>query len=255
MRADYGYFAPASPAWSDITGKVKSQVASGVYVIPANNDFAGDDPAPNIPKRLRVEYNLNGGDTTLEVKEGESLTLPQSATVIQALYGDLDKTNRVVDVTEKLASRVDHGRLSVGAGNALAGSDPAELVPKELRVDYLLDGVAKHIAVQENDTLVLPPGVSIGQAPQFEVLATAGDSAVSLRANGSVELTAADGKLLRADATDVPAPHAIGGPWDLSFPPNWGAPPSVTLDKLSSWTENANDGVRYFSGTATYEKK
>ena len=53
----------------------------------------------------------------------------------------------------------------------------------------------------------------------------------------------------------MPAPQEITGAWDLSFPPNWGAPPSVTLDKLISWTGHTNDGVRYFSGTATYDKE
>ena len=60
---------------------------------------------------------------------------------------------------------------------------------------------------------------------------------------------------MRAAATDLPAPQEITGAWDLSFPPNWGAPPSVTLDKLISWTDHTNAGVRYFSGTATYEKE
>ena len=29
----------------------------------------------------------------------------------------------------------------------------------------------------------------------------------------------------------------------------------ITLGKLISWTDHSNDGVRYFSGTATYEKE
>ena len=33
-----------------------------------------------------------------------------------------------------------------------------------------------------------------------------------------------------------------------------GAPPSITLDKLASWSENADPGVKYFSGTGTYTK-
>ncbi len=256
MRAGYGYFAPASPAWSDLTEKVKTLVTGGTLVIPANNDFAGDDPAPDVPKRLRVEYSLNGSDNTREVAEGESLTLPQSATVIQAFYGELDKTNRVVDLTGKIASMVKQGRLSVLADNNLAGGDPAEMVPKELRVDYSLDGVTKHITVSENDMLVLPPESSIGRAPQFELRVEADDSpTVGMWDNGSVDLTTASGKMLRVDATDVPVPQPIGGSWDLSFPPNWGAPPSVTLDKLISWTDHADDGVRYFSGTATYDKE
>ena len=47
---------------------------------------------------------------------------------------------------------------------------------------------------------------------------------------------------------------AVQGPWDVSFPPNWGAPPRIKLDKLVSWTESSEDGVKYFSGTATYTK-
>jgi hypothetical protein len=46
----------------------------------------------------------------------------------------------------------------------------------------------------------------------------------------------------------------VTGPWTLSFPANWGAPPSVPMAKLTSWTESADAGVKYFSGTATYTK-
>jgi len=46
----------------------------------------------------------------------------------------------------------------------------------------------------------------------------------------------------------------LTGPWAVSFPPNFGAPPSVRMDKLASWTESADPGVMYFSGTATYTK-
>ena len=42
--------------------------------------------------------------------------------------------------------------------------------------------------------------------------------------------------------------------WTLSFPAHWGAPPSVTMPKLVSWTSNTDPGVKYFSGTATYSK-
>jgi hypothetical protein len=51
------------------------------------------------------------------------------------------------------------------------------------------------------------------------------------------------------DATET----EISGPWELNFPPNWGAPPSVVFDQLISWTESENQGIKYFSGTATYQ--
>ena len=44
----------------------------------------------------------------------------------------------------------------------------------------------------------------------------------------------------------------IRGPWTLSFPEHWGAPSSVELDELISWTDHENEGINYFSGTATY---
>ena len=46
----------------------------------------------------------------------------------------------------------------------------------------------------------------------------------------------------------------IEGPWTLTFPPNWGAPATVQMPQLVSWTANSDPGVKYFSGTATYSK-
>jgi len=45
---------------------------------------------------------------------------------------------------------------------------------------------------------------------------------------------------------------ALRGPWTVTFPPLLGAPSSVQLTKLASWTESSDPGVRYFSGTARY---
>ncbi len=53
----------------------------------------------------------------------------------------------------------------------------------------------------------------------------------------------------------APAPVEISGAWTLTFPPNWGAPASVTFNKLMSWTDSPDSGVKYFSGTATYTKE
>ncbi len=60
--------------------------------------------------------------------------------------------------------------------------------------------------------------------------------------------------MLKVSADNVPAPVEASGSWDLKFPPNWGAPAEVKLDRLISWTEHPDIGVRYFSGTAVYEK-
>jgi hypothetical protein len=46
----------------------------------------------------------------------------------------------------------------------------------------------------------------------------------------------------------------LDGAWDVSFQPDHGAPAKVTLDKLTSWSESVDSGVKYFSGTGTYTK-
>lgn len=48
--------------------------------------------------------------------------------------------------------------------------------------------------------------------------------------------------------------ETISGPWKISFQPKRGAPSQITLDRLSSWSENQDSGIKYFSGTAAYAK-
>ena len=46
----------------------------------------------------------------------------------------------------------------------------------------------------------------------------------------------------------------VDGPWDVSFLPNLGAPANIQLAQLEPWSANSDEGVKYFSGTATYTK-
>src|SRR6185436_15106501 len=46
----------------------------------------------------------------------------------------------------------------------------------------------------------------------------------------------------------------IDGPWEINFPEKSGAPAAIELNSLSSLTNHADEGVKYFSGTATYSK-
>jgi hypothetical protein len=47
---------------------------------------------------------------------------------------------------------------------------------------------------------------------------------------------------------------SIDGPWNVSFEEKRGAPASITLDKLVSWSDSADAGVKYFSGAGTYSQ-
>jgi len=48
--------------------------------------------------------------------------------------------------------------------------------------------------------------------------------------------------------------QVIDGEWNVSFTKGWGAPDSAVFSGLSSWTDNKNEGIKYYSGIGTYRK-
>jgi hypothetical protein len=46
----------------------------------------------------------------------------------------------------------------------------------------------------------------------------------------------------------------ISGAWRVRFDPKWGGPKQARFEKLDDWTQRAEDGIKYYSGTAVYEK-
>ena len=47
----------------------------------------------------------------------------------------------------------------------------------------------------------------------------------------------------------------ISSPWTVRFDPQWGGPEQATFDRLMSYTESSDDGIKYYSGTAIYNNK
>jgi hypothetical protein len=46
----------------------------------------------------------------------------------------------------------------------------------------------------------------------------------------------------------------LAGPWAVRFDPAWGGPAKVEFDALVDWTSRPEEGIRHYSGTATYLK-
>ncbi len=44
----------------------------------------------------------------------------------------------------------------------------------------------------------------------------------------------------------------VNCPWKVSFNPKWGGPETVVFDQLVDWTSRPEDGIKYYSGIATY---
>ena len=67
-------------------------------------------------------------------------------------------------------------------------------------------------------------------------------------------IAATAGGTTQSNAPAITPVADVSGPWSVSFDPKWGAPAQVTFDKLESWTERPEPGVKFYSGTATYRK-
>jgi len=261
LKAVYGHFPDSGQDWVDVTADVRALVANGTRQIPANNDLAGDDPAPMTVKELRIDFRVKGGSRTAKAREGQTVDLPAGSEVVKAIYGDLHPqtagSDLTVDLTGKLDALVKGGQLNVRINNALAGGDPARLVSKELRVDYSLDGSIKHTIAQENETLTLPETTQASATPLTFAFASGANGQNRLLAwePATFHLRWASGRQSETECASVPAPVELEGAWDVRFPPGWGAPAQVMFERLQSWPENSETGIKYFSGTATYIKE
>jgi len=97
----------------------------------------------------------------------------------------------------------------------------------------------------DHDPIELPPQLT---------RTAAGQIVAQVWQAGDYELKFADGQTRPLKVASVAAPVEITGPWEVSFAPGWGAPEKTTFDQLADWTKRPEDGVKYFSGKATYRK-
>jgi len=63
------------------------------------------------------------------------------------------------------------------------------------------------------------------------------------------------GKNICVEVAGLSEPLALDDSWEVRFAPGWGAPESITFDRLDPWDTHRNPDIKYFSGTATYRKK
>jgi len=176
---------------------------------------------------------------------------PEHLVVEKATYGVPGDAARTRDVREKIQRLADAGELSFRVARLATGDDPAPNIVKTLVLEYLVGKRA--VAVMGTD----PETIELGPAERT-------DSVVDLRRTddgrlqaeawqpGLYEFVTSSGQTRRAEVRSVPPPVEIGGPWQVRFPAGWGAPERVILDRLASWTEHSDRGVKHFSGTATY---
>ncbi len=255
-KATYG--VPGDPSRTrDIRAKVQQMADAGERDFQVARLAEGDDPAFNVKKTLVVEFSIKDRPYTVQAQDPDTIHLTDQAVkihVTKALYGVLDDPKRTRDVCEKLQRIVDRGESTFPVTRMAEGDDPAVLVVKTLVLEYTRDGKSFSVRATDADTLDL--ATLEPEAERIADIHPGADGRIVLQAwqPGHYDLETASGRKIPMDVPAVPAPQTLEGSWQVTFPPKWGAPEQVTFDKLMSWSEHADPGVRFFSGTATYHK-
>jgi hypothetical protein len=73
--------------------------------------------------------------------------------------------------------------------------------------------------------------------------------------NGNFTLKDASDKISELEVKGIKKPIELKGKWTVNFQEERGAPDKVVLEELASLHTHPDNGVKYFSGTATYHKK
>lgn len=85
-----------------------------------------------------------------------------------------------------------------------------------------------------------------------------GRTIVPLRFEPSQSFFVVFGRGPRATGVNFPPQRQIAeltGPWSVHFDPKWGGPEQATFASLDDWSKRPEDGIRFYSGIATYRKK
>jgi hypothetical protein len=139
--------------------------------------------------------------------------------------------------------KTDEGRTSL----------PLELDPAGSVFVVFRQPASFAIATVSHDGAEIFPPAATGDIAKLNLPVIENDKVTMLvEKSGQYSFTASTGKTRALTVDGIPAPLVLQGPWRLQFPAKLGAPASATFQSLASWSDAEDEGIKYFSGTATY---
>lgn len=270
---------------SDVLLRRMSVSADGRLVLPDGMSYRvlvlPETDRMTVPVLRKIRELVAGGATVLGPKPLKSPSLagyPEADGEVRALasdlWGDLDGVSRTKRV--------------YGKGSVVWGLPPSDVLAslgaaKDVEYSRALDAQTSWIHRRAGDTDIYfvanrtdqPQDINArfrvsgkeaelwhadtGEIEPAEYSIADGRTTVPLRLSERESVFVVFRRAARSPSRVLPRATSttlatVGGPWDVSFPPNLGAPPKVRLAELESWTAHADEGVKYFSGTATYSK-
>jgi hypothetical protein len=254
---------------------------NGAFQTPAGMNYRVLVLDPNcqsipLPVLLKIKEMVEKGGVVAGAKPVDSPSLSDDQAEFQKVVSEMWKT--------------DNGETSLGAGKIIAGKSAAEVLSslqitpdfgytkpaentnllfvhrKLAKADiYWVNNRNNRVENLEADFRVAGKSAEIwqpvtGTIERASFRTEGGRTIVPLHLEPNDALFVVFRKNTSGSSFTVPQKTEnhitdITGSWDISFQPERGAPAGIRLDSLTSWSENADNGVKYFSGTGTYSKK
>ncbi len=118
-------------------------------------------------------------------------------------------------------------------------------------------GMAKFRVAGRVPELWNPVTAAMEDAAEYTVTAEGVEVPLEFDRNGSVFVVfrrrAREGAVRKPQAPEVELMTLEGG-WKVEFEKGRGAPPGMAMERLTPWSENPNEGIKYFAGTARYSR-
>lgn len=257
IKAQYGAFL--QDGLLDVTEILNNHIKDKALNIVANNALVDNkDPASGVVKELRVLYETNGQRYTTSVAENAPLGLQSEWRIIRALYGkfpegmkNIPEKSAIYDVTGKIQNLIASDHLVIVADDYLIDQTATNNNTKnELRLVYITGGETRHIKVEQGDKADLTL-----KGPEPHLTMEDNNPVWLTSYPGKINYITSSGNKKSISVAAVPQPIELKGKWEVNFPSNVGAPAKATFNELASWSLSANEGIRYFSGTAAYHKQ
>lgn len=243
----------------DVTSIVQGWVDMGRRAFSVEGFNVGD-PANLVVKTLRVEYEIDGKQRTASATDHQPIRVGDPADdakpvkVVRAIWGPAGEVDRMKEVTANVQQLVRERNGAFVVADLVRWGDPVPNVVKTLRVEYEVRGKRFSTSGTDGDVVTFEVPEEVRNAGAV-VRTASGALAVETAGSGEYEARDRRGRTLWAKVAAAGPAMEVKGPWRVAFDPKWGGPASALLPGLASWSDAKVPGIRYYSGTARYEKE